>query len=149
MDAIDFFVAGNPAPQGSKKAFVRGRRAILVEQSDRVAPWRQDVAAEALRVKWDTLWAAPVVVQVHLEFYFRRPQSHYRTGRNAHMLRDAAPARYHAQKPDIDKLQRSTLDALTTAGLITDDCTVAKVLAEKFWTGRDGTTGARIWICTI
>lgn len=149
MDALDFFVTGHPAPQGSKKAYVRGGRAVLVEQSDRVAPWRQDVVAEAKRVKADTLWTPPPMVQVHFRFYFRRPKGHYRTGRNAHLLREAAPEKYHAQKPDIDKLQRSTLDALTTAGLITDDCAVAKVQAEKLWIHHGDTAGARIWICTL
>lgn len=149
MDALDFWVTGTPAPQGSKSGFVRGGRVVMKEASAGVAPWRQDVAAEAVRVKTDTLWTPPPLVQVSVEFHFRRPRSHYRTGRNAHLVRDGAPGRYHGQKPDIDKLLRSTLDALTTSGLITDDCTVAKVQAEKFWTGHGGSTGARIWICTF
>src|SRR5690606_30582546 len=50
-EMITFFVAGTPAPQGSKRYLGnRGGKGITVESSERVAPWRADIRAEAQRV---------------------------------------------------------------------------------------------------
>jgi Holliday junction resolvase RusA-like endonuclease len=46
-----------------------------------------------------------------MEFHFLRPRSHYRTGRNAALLRGDAPA-YPAGRPDLTKLVRAAEDAL-------------------------------------
>ena len=122
---------GQPAPQGSKRHVGRG---ILIESSKRVKPWREAVhyaALEALDGK--PRIEGPVDVRVH--FYFDRPRSHYRTGRNAHLLRDDAP-RFPDNKGtyDVDKLQRACFDALSSAGIWKDDSQVAQVIARKKWT---------------
>lgn len=57
-------------------------------------------------------------VHVTAVFYFPRPKSHYRTGKNAHLLRDDAPS-YKAGHPDLDKLQRAIGDSLT--GIVVRD----------------------------
>ena len=131
---------GHPAPQGSKRHVGHG---IMVESSKAVKPWRQDVKAAAERfiesqrdrgVAWSPL-DGPLVVR--MVFTFARPRSHYRTGRNAHLLRDAAPAR-PSTKPDLSKLLRSTEDALTDAGLWRDDARVVDYRrAAKVWAGED------------
>ncbi len=55
-------------------------------------------------------------------FTFARPKSHYRSGKNAHLLRDDAPsAPANHSGPDLSKLARSTEDALTDAGVWVDD----------------------------
>src|SRR5690606_25696178 len=58
-------------------------------------------------------------------FTLARPRSHYRTGRNAHLLRDSAPAR-PTGAPDLSKLARATEDALTEAGVWKDDAAVVE-----------------------
>src|SRR5206468_58994 len=64
-------------------------------------------------------------VDVGLYFYFPRPKSHYRTGRNSHLLKDPA-TEYKPSKPDLDKLVRAALDAITQSGRIwRDDAQVA------------------------
>ncbi|MFZ1730810.1 MAG: RusA family crossover junction endodeoxyribonuclease [Bacteroidota bacterium] len=45
-------------------------------------------------------------------FLLPRPKSHFRSGRNAHLLRETAP-RFPTSKPDADKLSRAVLEALT------------------------------------
>ena len=45
---VAFVVHGTPAPQGSKRAFVVGNRARVVEDSKKSAPWRDSVAAAAI-----------------------------------------------------------------------------------------------------
>ncbi len=139
--SIAFTVYGVPAPQGSKRHVGHG---IMVESSKKVAPWREDVKLAALRAvdlspDWDRSAAH---LRLTVVFWLTRPRSHFRTGRNAHLLRDRAPA-WPGTKPDLDKLLRSTGDALTTAGIYADDCRVVRIVAEKAY-AVDGRPGADI-----
>lgn len=52
------------------------------------------------------------VLALDVVFVKPRPKSHYRTGRNAHLLRDTAPSAPNT-KPDGLKLRRAVEDALT------------------------------------
>lgn len=147
MPVLSFRVVGSPAPQGSKTAYANKAtgRAHMVESSKSVKPWRQDVVAAAQAATEGTDWAAPAQAKAILVFYFRRPKSHYRTGRNAHMLKPDAPA-YHSTKPDGDKLCRSTFDALTTAAVIKDDCTIVDFRVQKLYVPATVPSGASIWL---
>lgn len=120
-------VRGIPAPQGSKRGFPVRRNngtigvALTESAGDKVKTWREDVRAAAIAAAERTGWQAPRGgVTVDVVFYLPRPKGHYRAGRNAHLLRDAAPTA-HIVKPDRDKLERSTFDALTSSGVILDD----------------------------
>lgn len=101
-----FHVYGDPAPQGSKRHVGKG---VMVESSKKVKPWRIAVTDAAMQIRRDLL-DEPLVAD--MVFTFLRPRAHYRTGRNAHLLRDNAPARPMG-KPDVSKLIRSTEDALS------------------------------------
>ena len=98
----------------------------MVESSKNVKPWRQDVKYAALAAKpsgWDT--SIPMALSV--VFLFQRPKSHY--GKKG--LRSTAPAYCtSALLGDIDKLLRSTNDALTGI-LFDDDRQVVSVNAQK------------------
>lgn len=131
-------VVGTPAPQGSKsyKGRSKSGKAIMVESSKKVGPWRETVVYAA-RQEMDTLgdWALitdPVLLKV--TFSLRRPTSHYRTGRNSHLLRESAPSR-PAKYPDVSKLVRATEDALTTAGVYADDALIVDLNASKVFAG--------------
>lgn len=132
MDEVEFTVYGVPAPQGSKQAYAiyKGKggtrtftgKVALVEMSKRVKPWRAEVAAAARALGL----AGPILGPVSVDMVFTqvRPKSHYRTGANAHLLRDSAPPAW-CIAPDLSKLVRSTEDALK--GIVwTDD----KVVVE-------------------
>lgn len=128
--AITITVRGLPAPQGSKRHVGNG---VMVESSKRVAPWRTDVKHAALAVT-DTIpdWQlldGPLAVK--MTFTFPRPKGHWRTGRNAQLLRDQAPAR-PAGIPDLSKLARSTEDALTGVVWV-DDARIVGALLGKFY----------------
>lgn len=126
-------VHGVPAPQGSKKGFVHKNtgRVILREQSERLAPWRGEITHRALMAMarfpeaQDQRWLLDEAVVVDMVFTFARPQSHYRTGRNKHLLRDDAPPR-PIGPPDTSKLARAVEDALTDAGVWRDDARVVE-----------------------
>lgn len=156
-DALVVFVAGRPAPQGSKRArpIYRGKGAAR-EFTGKVA--QVDMSGESLKTWRDDIRAAllgddglprrrfgAVAMVVRLEFRLSRPQSHYRTGRNAHLLRDAAP-RHPAGKPDIDKTSRAVLDAITSAGVWADDSQVVELYATKAWAESGETAGCRITV---
>ncbi len=104
-----FFVDGRPRPQGSKDALAPG---VVRERSPHLKAWRRRVAATARAAGWnarpsDTPPDKPAAVGI--VFVMRRPKSHY-TPKGK--LRDSAPA-FPDTPPDIDKLTRAILDALT------------------------------------
>jgi len=148
---ISFTVYGTPAPQGSKFAVVRGGKPIVVDDNKPLlTTWRKAVenaAALALHGTWDTqYWDGPVGIEV--QFIVARPNGHYRTGRNAHLLRDDAP-RHPDRRPDLDKYVRATLDALTAAKAIRDDSRVTDLHAVKSYARREQPPGAFITIREI
>ncbi len=86
-------------------------------------------------------------VHATITFRFPRPKGHYRTGRNAHLLRDQAPTHPVGRNlGDVDKLVRSTFDALTAAGVVVDDSLFARVLATKVWCEVGEVPGATIMV---
>lgn len=129
---IQFTVYGKPAPMGSKKAFVRGGRAIITDDnSEKRRNWANAVAARAAEV----MHGIPVIttpVQIKAMFHFCRPRCHFGTGRNETLLKSSAPER-HSQKPDLDKLIRCLGDALT--GIVyRDDSLIYHISAVRGWT---------------
>ena len=128
-------VLGKPITQGSK---TKTKWGMYDDNAATLKPWRDSVTTAAVAARGDR----PRItgpVEVHVWFYFERPAAHYGTGRNAQVLKPQAPAYPDSTKSgDIDKLQRAAFDALTTAGVWKDDCLVARVTAEKLWTGGNG-----------
>lgn len=159
VTTVTFVVAGEPASQGSKRAFVRGGRAVLVETSANTRPWRDSVKAAAIdamtKTQWHTAWkgSTPALdppltgpVSVELQLHYTRPRSHHRTGRWAHHLRPDAPE-YVTKAPDIDKAARAILDALTGI-CYRDDSQVAVLYAVKLWAD-DGRAYAHITVKSL
>jgi len=139
VSAAEIRVNGIPAPQGSKN---RGRYGGVYESSKAVGPWREAVRAETQRIMINPLTGP---VRVDVAFILPRPKGHYRTGRNAHLLRDAAPAR-PCGTPDLDKLVRAVLDGLTEGGAWKDDGQVADLYVRKFYALTGMAPGCKIWI---
>lgn len=106
-------VIGDPGPQGSKRHVGNGR---MIESSAKVKPWREAVIW-AVRESAFNMITGPVGVA--MVFTLKRPASAPK--------RQTSPHR----KPDIDKLCRSTLDALVMAGVIEDDARVVYMMASK------------------
>ena len=114
---IELIVYGSPGPQGSKafKGMSNAGRAILVESSKKVKPWRMDVkaAAELVRDANKALMPLDGPLLVSMVFTLPKPKSAPKT-------RQTWPDRM----PDLSKLARSTEDALTDAGFWADDARV-------------------------
>lgn len=126
-DWLEFRVKGLPAPQGSKRAFVRNGRASLVEMAGAsLKAWRQDVTVAARYAMSTEGWySVDEPVEVHIAFAMPRPKSR-------------ADDDWHATRPDIDKLTRAVLDALTTAQVWRDDSRVADLKAWKRYADDSG-----------
>lgn len=152
---ITLNITGHPRPQGSKRAFVNPQtgRAIMTESSGKgLSTWRQDVKAEALNTIADlapwTPYDGPVAVTAI--YRFPRPKAHFRTGANAHLLRDQAPTFATSRAVgDIEKIARSTHDALTAAGVWTDDSLVAVLTIQKVYVCNRELPGATITITPL
>ena len=124
---------GTPAPAGSKRAFAIRKggkptgQVVVTDAARRSRPWRDLISQEAGRVMGSELIDGPL--ELRLAFYVRRPKSHYRTGKNAALLRDSAPA-YPTIKPDLTKLTRAVEDALNGIAQ-RDDCQFMRQLLAK------------------
>ncbi|QRY61494.1 RusA family crossover junction endodeoxyribonuclease [Gordonia sp. PDNC005] len=131
------FVVGRPAPQGSKspKGRTKSGRVILVESSKYVGPWRQQIAASARR-RGGILPPGPVSVSIG--FVMPRPQG---TPKRA----STPPA---VKRPDVDKLARAVLDAITGVW-IADDSHVVALHATKRIAELGEPSGAAITVNTI
>jgi crossover junction endodeoxyribonuclease RusA len=122
-------VLGDPVQQGSKRAIVNqhtGRAALVESAARRLKPWRR-LVADALRLAADdagvTCWDCPVAVRV--AFTMAEPK------------RPKFPGR-PAVKPDVDKLLRAVLDALTMSGVVKDDARVVELdRVVKCFPGQD------------
>lgn len=141
VPAALFWVPGVPAPGGSKRAYVVKGRAVVTEDCRKNRAWRDRVADVAMRAYGDSpLLDGPL--EMHLAFSFVRPANHYRTGRNALLLRDDAP-KYPTRKPDLTKTIRSTEDALT--GIVfKDDALIIRQVCSKQFAEKPGVMVA-IW----
>ncbi len=117
------WVAGVPAPQGSKRHVGGG---IMVESSKAVGPWRERVARELARMLGEGYAPTRAGVVVNARFIFTRPKSHLRKSGEP---RPSAP-RTPATRPDLDKLVRAVLDALTGVAFV-DDGQVVAINADK------------------
>ena len=125
---LTFFVPGKPAPQGAKRHVGNG---ILLESSPHVGPWRERVAIAA----HNAMNGRPIYsgqVEVWLDFILPRPKSTPKTR--------TPPA---IKRPDIDKLARAILDAITGT-ILADDAQVTYLSATKRLAEIDETPGVRI-----
>ena len=107
------FIPGKPAPQGSKRHLGNG---IMVESSKAVKPWRVDVAWK-VREQFLTPFDGPV--KLELEFVMPRPKS---------TPKKSTPAAI--KRPDVDKLARAVLDAITGV-VVADDSQIVHLVATK------------------
>lgn len=71
----------------------------------------------------------PLVVRIHA--YFRRPRSHYGSGKNSEMLKKSAPE-FMTKKPDVDNTAKSVIDALNDVAFTDDKLIVALTVAKSY-----------------
>ena len=70
---------------------------------------------------------------VRLNFYFKRPKSHFNIKRELRKGQSKA----HIQKPDIDNLVKAVLDAIVDEGIMKDDKLITELYATKKWVNEE------------
>ena len=129
---LSFTAYMRPVPQGSMKAFMVRGRARLTSDNAKLKPFRTELTRCALVAVAEaglpvTPFGKHEPVKVTLLFMFRKP--------------DSVPKRrtHCVVKPDIDKLERATFDALTGA-VWHDDAQVVAVSKSKVYGPIEGVT---------
>lgn len=126
---LKFFVEGKPEPGGSKKIVRIGPNYRIADANDKAKDWKEDVKKIARRIyEGEPLSCA---LRVFCLFSVARPKSHYRTGKNSHLLRENAP-KHPTTKPDGTKLFRSTEDALTGVIWVDDAQVVSQTVQKRY-----------------
>jgi crossover junction endodeoxyribonuclease RusA len=133
---IKFHVSGVPRPKGSMRAFIpKGwTRPVLTNSSTAVKTWEQAIRS----VAQDHAAAFTTdPVRVRLSFAMPRPKS----------LSRLASRRPHTKRPDVDKLARAALDALTGV-IFKDDSQVFSLHAVKRYALEEEAPHVNIMIST-
>lgn len=126
--SVQFTVFGKPEPKGSIKSFLtrpkdpaKKPRVVLTNDNRAAGPWMQQIAGSAIAAMSEAgfdCWDRAAVVGVRLTFWLARPPS--------------VPRRrgFPIVKPDVDKLARAAMDALTGT-VFADDAQVADLVVAK------------------
>lgn len=152
---IEFVVYGRPQQRGSKTPWnprrkdgslalrADGRPIIATMDSNKKSKdWMQQVRSAAGEQISGDIITGPV--RLGVIFWFKRPASHFCSGRNSRILKPSAPL-FHTQTPDLSKLLRALEDGLT--GVIwNDDRQVCRYTND---TGKYWTTGTEMAAITI
>lgn len=133
MPAFQCFVPGTPRPQGSKRHVGGGR---MVESSKYVKAWRHTITQTARHAHHGK---PPLTGPHRLDLVLIMPARKHEKDHGG----------WHTVKPDLDKLIRAIDDAITTAGIITDDSTISAITALKRRAKKDEPPGAHITITPL
>lgn len=100
-------------------------RKVAASNASALGLWRDRVGIAAAREWGEENVDKESAFRVVLTFYFERPKGHY--GKKG--LRPSAP-KFVTKRPDVDKLARAVLDALTHI-VFADDSQVVRLMAKK------------------
>ena len=109
---ISFSVTGQPVPQGSMKV-INGH--VIHSRGSALAAWRSAIALEARKAG---AFPTRAPITLNMTFVFTKPRT---------VKRDTPTV-----PPDLDKLVRGVLDALTAIAY-TDDAQVIELTAKKIY----------------
>jgi crossover junction endodeoxyribonuclease RusA len=126
-NSLELYVLGIPAPQGSKRHVGNGR---MIEASKKVKPWREAVHRSVQEVIGGNPNFKPFggPLRITVTFYLPKPST----------IRRMLPT----VPPDLDKLDRGLLDALTIAGVWEDDAQVVEIVSAKRYATSSRPSGA-------
>lgn len=138
-NTIKFTVHGDPKGQPRPRAFSMGGKVRMYDPST-AEGWKAAIADAFLKAAKAGDWQkAQGAVSVTIELYFKRPKSHYRTGKNSGQLKEPI-AYWHTQKPDADNVAKAVLDALTMVNAWQDDALVCELNLTKRWADAEAFT---------
>lgn len=104
---IKLTILGEPKSQKRHRSFMMKGRGI--RQYDPSAADKKDFLSIIQNNAPNKPFDCPI--KVSLDFYFTRPLSHFRSGKNKNLMKDGAPV-YHTGRPDADNLIKFCMDAM-------------------------------------
>ncbi len=131
-----FTIYGIPQTQGSMRAFIpKGwtRPVVTHEKGKELRLWQNAIASEAARVRGGSV-PLERAVSVRATFVLPRPKS---APKELHTARQQTLYGWPVRRPDLDKLVRAILDALTGV-LFRDDGQVVQLWAQKVYGEQPG-----------
>lgn len=132
MKEFTFRVEGDPKPKGSYRQIINHGKPVFIPMSKGEPVWRRKVDAAATK-EWESQYdddPIETAVSVDITFLMRKPKS--------------AKRLYPTVVPDLDKLIRSTLDAIQDARIYKNDAQVIKLSCRKLYADPDVEPGAVI-----
>ncbi len=141
-ETLSVFVPGQPAPKGSKRAFMRPgmKFPVLVESSkEGVKSWEvalREVGARAM-VGRQPFVDTPLELRIVFSRY--RPKGHFTARGTRSSKWTLAPS----SAPDLSKLVRATEDAWNKL-VWDDDSRIVRIVATKIWVAQGRPLGALI-----
>jgi Holliday junction resolvase RusA-like endonuclease len=143
LNVVEFFVGGEPVPQGSTKSFYikKLNRVVTTHGNKNTNRWRERIAHEAQctdEARICTFFSDDrrQGYDVQLSFVFTKPKS--------------TPKKYklNTKRPDLDKLIRAVLDGITDV-LIPDDALVVSITASKCYGDCNQPPGLKIKVTRL
>jgi Holliday junction resolvase RusA-like endonuclease len=143
LNFVEFFVGGEPVPQGSTKSFYIKKldRVVTTHGNKNTNRWRERIAHEAQCTDEGrpcTFFSDDrrLGYDVQLAFVFTKPKS--------------TPKKYklNTKRPDLDKLIRAVLDGITNV-LIPDDALVVSITASKSYGDANQPPGLKIKVTRL
>lgn len=125
MEPIEFFVPGDPVPQGSWVAFLAkhsGKAMAKPSNEKKLNAWRAQINQAAQKIWQDEPFDGPMFVW--LTFRFAK-------------LKSRPDDVWKISAPDLDKLERAVYDALTKV-VYTDDARVVMGMQSKIYSDEPG-----------
>ncbi|MEM2944428.1 MAG: RusA family crossover junction endodeoxyribonuclease [Methanomassiliicoccales archaeon] len=139
-DCIEFFVCGDPKPQGSTRSYYLKKidKVVTIHGNKDTRRWQLRIASEAQHAneRRNFSFYSPdpnLGYEVEAEFIFQRPKS--------------LPKKIslNTRRPDVDKLVRTVLDGLAKV-LIPDDSQVVAIRTLKRYAVENESPGVRITV---
>lgn len=121
---IHLVILGEPKAQKRHRSVKMGN---FIRQYDPSAKDKDDLLYVVQQQAPKEPFTCPIRLDV--DFYFSRPKSHYKTGKNAHILKDSCPV-WHTTKPDADNCIKLVQDALNKV-FYRDDSLICQVSIRK------------------
>lgn len=136
---MNFWIPGDPKSQPRPRAqgIKNGSKQFthIYTPDKQTKHWRAAIRASVASSEMQAFDNAAIFIT--LWFNFKRPKSHFRTGKFCHLLKSNAPE-LHKKKPDVDNLAKLILDELQRALLFNDDSQVVKLTTLKTWSAQPG-----------
>lgn len=134
----EFSVIGIPKGSPRPRAFTRGKHAsvFVPPQAD---DWKSCVRAAVRLVTFDDPPMLDGPVRLSIIYRLPRPKSSKK--------RDRTP--WHTTKPDLDNMDKATMDALSEAGVWNDDRQVAFKESSKVYADAGESIGASIVVIEL